>query len=67
MGDYLKENYIARENKEIERKHRNACSIAVSRGSGSVEYESRDNIGKIEFNDGREKRSCGFWRLPPEW
>lgn len=40
---------------------------AVNRGSGVTEFESYDRVAKIEFNDWREKRSCGFWRLPPEW
>lgn len=31
---------------------------AVSRGSSSTEFESYDRVAKIEFNDGREKRSC---------
>lgn len=28
---------------------------AVSRGSGSTEFESYDRVAKIEYRDGREK------------
>ena len=33
---------------------------AVSRGSGSTEFESYDRVTKIEFNDGREKDLIDF-------
>lgn len=33
---------------------------AVSRGSGMVEYEARDVVGKIEYNDGDERYENGF-------
>lgn len=33
---------------------------AVSRGSGSTEFESYDRVAKIEFNDGREKDLVDF-------
>lgn len=33
---------------------------AVSRGSGSVEYEARDVVGKIEYNNGKESYENGF-------
>lgn len=33
---------------------------AVSRGSGSTEFESYDRVAKIEFNNGREKDLIDF-------
>lgn len=33
---------------------------AVSRGSGSTEFESYDRVAKIEFNSGREKDLIDF-------
>lgn len=33
---------------------------AVSRGSGSTEFESYDRVAKIEFNNGHEKDLGNF-------